>query len=156
MSRGRNSAGYNLLEVIIASTIFALVIAMVMGMLGRAVGSAQMDLNQTHVEDQVQNAVDRIIQDLKETSPAKVSFFQFAEDGRSHTAIAFPCARDLTDNFIYKVAGDVQQRPVWQCIRVYCYVGEPGINGGWIRRYDDHSPRSYTNPISVTLSLIHI
>lgn len=150
MRNARNRAGYSLLEVLIASSIFSLLIAMLMGMLGRAMGTAQMDLNQTHIEDQVQNAVDRIIQDLKETTPAKVTFYQFMEDGRTQTAFAFPCARDQNDSFTYRVGGVVQNKPVWQSIRVYCYVPQAGINGGFIRRFDDYSARSYTNSISVT------
>ncbi len=150
MRNARNRAGYNLLEVVIASSIFGLLIAMLMGMFGRAMGSAEMDLNQTHIEGQVQDAVDRIIQDLKETTPAKVTFYQFVEDGRAQTAFAFPCARDQNDSFIYRSGGAVQNQPVWQSIRVYCYITQPGINGGFIRRYDDYTLRSYTNSISVT------
>jgi prepilin-type N-terminal cleavage/methylation domain-containing protein len=151
MSRNsRGQAGYTLLEVVIASSIFALLIALIMGMLGRAMGSAEMDLSQTFVEDQVQNAVDSIIDDLKETSPAKVTFYQFAENGRPQTAICFPSARDVNGQFIYKVAGQVQSSPVWQCVRVYCFCPGGGGNGGWIRRFEDYSLRSYTNPISVT------
>jgi prepilin-type N-terminal cleavage/methylation domain-containing protein len=150
MKYARAQAGYTLLEVVIASSIFALLIAMVMGMLGRATGSAEMDLEQTHIEDQVQNAVDAIIDDMKETSPADVCFYQFTEEGRSQTALCFPCARDINNDFIFMVGGQIQSRPVWQCIRVYCWSSDGSGRGGWIRRYEDYSLRSYTNPVSVT------
>jgi prepilin-type N-terminal cleavage/methylation domain-containing protein len=146
----KGAAGFTLLEVVIASSIFALLICLLMGMLGRAMGSTEMDVRQTLTEDQVQNAVDDIIQDLKETSPAKVTFFQFVDDGRTQTAITFPCARSETNDFVFTVSGQVQYQPVWQCVRVYCFVSEPNMLGGWIKRYDDYSVRSYTNPITVS------
>jgi type II secretory pathway pseudopilin PulG len=148
--RGRSQAGHTLLEVVVASTVFALVVTMVMGMLSWTLGLTEIDMAQTHCEEQVQNAVDQVTGDLKETTPAKVTFYQFAEDGRAQTAICFPSARDLNNNFIYTLDGEVQSSPVWQSIAVYCYVSVPGQNGGWIYRYNDFSARSYTNPISVT------
>ena len=150
MRSASKSAGFTLLETVIASAIFALLIALVMGMLGRAIGSAEMDLEQSFIEDQVQNAVDDIIQDLKETDPSMVNFYQFDEDGRTQTAITFPSARDTNGTFIFKVGGEVQNEPVWQSIRVYCYVQVAGQDGGWIYRYEDFSARGYTNPITVT------
>jgi type II secretory pathway pseudopilin PulG len=150
MRNPRGSAGVTLIEVTIASVVFGLMIVLLMGMLGRAMGSAEMDLSQTYAEDNVQNAVDTIIHDLKETSPAKVSFFQFVEDGRTQTAIVFPSARDQNNQFVYKIGAEVQSQPVWQCVRVYCYVPQNGRDDGYIYRYADYSPRSYTNPITVS------
>jgi type II secretory pathway pseudopilin PulG len=150
MRNGRASAGHTLLEVLIASSVLALLICLLMGMLGRAMGSAEMDMAQTYAEENVQNAVDRMIDDLKETSPAKVTFYQFAEGGRPQTALVFPCARDMGGSFVYKQGGAVQPQPVWQSVKVYCYAPEPGCTWGYVRKYEDFKPRSYTNPISVT------
>jgi len=150
MRCARKSAGFTLLEVVIATSIFALLICLVMGMLERAMGSAAMDMEQTYVEDQVQNAVDTVIADLKETSPAKVTFYQFVEGGRGQTALALPSARNLTGSFIYKIGTAVQPQPVWQCVRVYCYVPQSTGDWGEIKRFEDYSPRSYTNQVAVT------
>ncbi|MCX7806544.1 MAG: type II secretion system GspH family protein [Planctomycetota bacterium] len=144
--------GMTLLEVVIATTIFAAMIVAALGLMGQVVDTADTDMSQAFAEEQVQNAADTIVLDLKETSPQLCWFYQFTEDGRNQTAIVFPCARNQAGRFIYKVGTNVSPTPVWQSIRVYCYAGDPaaGRDDGYIYRYDDYNTRSYTNPITVT------
>ena len=144
--------GMTLLETIIATTIFAAMIVSALGLLSQVVNTADTDMAQTFAEDQVQNAADAIVMDLKETSPQLCSFYSFTEDGRQQTAIVFPCARNQNGRFIYKNGTAVSPVPIWQSVRIYCYAGDPaaGRDDGFIFRYDDYSPRSYTNPITVT------
>ena len=144
--------GMTLLEVTIATTIFAAMVVAALGLMGQVVDTADTDMSQTFAEEQVQNAADTIVMDLKETSPQLCSFYQFTEDGRNQTAIVFPCARNQAGKFIYKVGTTVNPTPIWQSIRVYCYVGDPstGRDDGYICRYDDYNARSYTNHITIT------
>ena len=152
MRQGRDRAGFTLLEVIIASIIFALLIVMTMSLLSHSLSTAEMDILQTHVENQVQDAVDVVVQDLKETSPRLRTTYAFAEGGFTQTAICFPTARNqATGAFIYKKGTVVQSSPVWQAMEIVCYVKNPNRNDGWVYKYFDYSTtRNYANPVTVT------
>jgi len=160
MKRREREAGFTLLEVMVAGAIMSGLMVVVMVMLGRASDVAATDLIQTHAEDNIQNVVDELVRDLKETSPSLVTFYQYtwqidpADPGRvePQTAACFPSARRMSDHgFVFQDGGgEVQSEPVWQCLRVYCYVDDPNEFGGSIIRYEDYSARSYAGAVSVT------
>ena len=158
MNRGRASAGFTLLEALIASLIFGLVIVLTLSLCGHAASQAEIDILQTHVENQVQDAVDEIVADLKETSPSLRTAYDFAENGWTQTALVFPTARKRviagdpeSGSFIYTDAsGQVQSQPQWQGLEVICLAPNSGGTDGGLFKYVDYAPRSYTGPVSVT------
>ena len=151
MGRGKRQAGVTLLETLVASGIFALLIGMVMGMFARLVTSSEMDILQTQVENQVQDAVDDVVRDIKETAPILYSSYDFTEGGYTQSALCFPTARDKAKaQFTYKIGTVVQSQPVWQAMEVVCYVKNPNSTDGWLYKYTDYNAHSYVNPIKVS------
>jgi prepilin-type N-terminal cleavage/methylation domain-containing protein len=152
MSVRKRNAGFSLIEVMVAMTIFAMVMALTMVILKWSVEEAGMDLVQTYTENQVQDAVDSIVKDLKETSPALCTFKNFNDaQGRIQTAICFPTARVRgTDVFKVDNSGTVAGRPVWQGVIVYCIVPNTGQTNGSIYKYVDYTARAYTGPLYVS------
>ncbi|HOX05724.1 MAG TPA: type II secretion system protein [Planctomycetota bacterium] len=147
MNAQNRRAGFTLLEIIVAMSIFAIVAVLTLGMLKRSAETASMDLIQTHTENQVQEAVDSIVRDLKETSPALCTFANFNDaQGRAQTAICFPTARARASGaFQTESMGVISGRPVWQGAVVYA-IGPDGV----IFKYVDYSARAYTGPLYVS------
>ncbi|MBN1808463.1 MAG: prepilin-type N-terminal cleavage/methylation domain-containing protein [Planctomycetes bacterium] len=137
--------GFTLLEMMIATAIIAAVIGLSMILLHQASSTTRVNMLQTHYEGRLQEALDDITMRIIETSPGKVSLFAYDLDGQRHTAITFPSARGMDGNYVLvDEMGIVSAVPHWQCIVVYAY------HGGMVRRYEDYTPRSYTNVAYVT------
>jgi prepilin-type N-terminal cleavage/methylation domain-containing protein len=152
MSDARNRAGFTLIEVMVAMSIFAIVMALTMGILKWSVEEAGTDIIQTYTENQVQEAVDQIVRDLKETSPALFTFDDFTDaNGLRQTAICFPTARARSNNvFQVDVGGTVLGKPVWQGVMVYLVSPNAGKDSNTIYKFVDYSARSYTGPLRVS------
>jgi prepilin-type N-terminal cleavage/methylation domain-containing protein len=152
MEADRRRPGFTLIEVMVAMTIFALVMSLTLGILKWSVEQAGMDIIQTYSENQIQDAVDKIVRDLKETSPALCTFMNYNDaQGRVQTAFCFPTARArASDEFQVASGGVVSGRPLWQGVIVYCMAPNRGQTNGTIFKYVDYSPRSYTGPLYVS------
>lgn len=149
MRTGRDGAGFTLMEVMFTSAILAIVMVICLAFLVQTTDVTSMDAVQTYAENQVQEAADEIVRDLKEAAPALCSFYHFPTASPVDTAICFPSARDQTGrdgNFVYTRSGEVQPYPVWQCIQVYCRAP----NGKLFRFRDYTATRDYTFAITVT------
>jgi Zn finger protein HypA/HybF involved in hydrogenase expression len=138
--------------VVVAMTIFAIVMALTMGILRWSVEEAGMDIVQTHTENQVQEAVDRIVWDLKETSPSLFTFRDFVDaNNLRQTAICFPTARARgTGDFTVETGGTVPGHPVWQGVVVYFIAPNTGQSNGTIFKYVDYTARAYTGALHVS------
>ncbi len=153
----RPNAGFSLLEVVIAMGIFSLVLTGTFLLCRDAASQSSADMLQTHAENQVQEAVDLIVKELKETSPVLRSSYDFTEGGWTQTALVFPTARrrvvagdPQSEKFVYTDAsGNVQSEPCWQGIEVICYAPNPGGSDGGLFKYVDYGAHSYVAPITV-------
>lgn len=148
----QNSFGYTLLEIALASTVMAVLSLLCMEFMDENTKLHVLNVTKVDMERRLQFAIDNIVNDLKETNPAKVQVWDF-QDGPGNvwqTAIVFPTARDDTGEFIFTNGGEVQSEPVWQGIAVYAFYGPTANEPGRLMKFVDYTPgRSYTNPIEV-------
>jgi prepilin-type N-terminal cleavage/methylation domain-containing protein len=136
----RVNSGFTLLELMIVTAIIATVIGLSMVMLKQAGDDARTNILMSHYESRLQTTLDDIVMHSIESSSTKMSLYAYDRDGKRHTVIVFPTARDRDDEYIFTGVGGVPSpTPVWQALVVYAY------SNGSIYRYMDFTPRVYTN-----------
>ena len=137
--------GVTLLEVLISSSILAMVMVVALSLLGETADISSLEVNEVSMERDVQWCLDDIVVDLKEASPDKVSFLDFQlndSDQTWQTALCFPTARTQgAGEFIYTDAlGEVQPQPAWQGVVVYAICYDTAMGEAWLARYTDWAP----------------
>ena len=138
-------AGFTIIELMIALAAAGIVVAASLVAMTRIHDDAGLSTAYWQCESRLQMALDDVSTYLLETRPSLVSFYTYNRDGRQHTAISFPTARDRDGNFVLRDEnGAVAAVPHWQGIVVYAYAD------GFVRRYIDYSERSYSSPVSIT------
>jgi len=136
----KGERGFSLFEMMLATAIMAVILGISLIVLKRANEEASVVMLQTFYESRLQTALDDVTMRVVESNPAKISLHAYDMDGRRHTAIVFPTARDRDDHFVLRnVLGMITPTPQWQCLVMYAY------SGGFVRRYVDYTPRDYTN-----------
>ncbi|MEK7449898.1 MAG: prepilin-type N-terminal cleavage/methylation domain-containing protein [Planctomycetota bacterium] len=148
---GRNlkiSHGFTIIELVIASTILAIILMITMETY--MIGYDAYDTGKTIVRAQteLQIKLDQICEELAESSSSAFTVYSWVDPAlgtQMQDAICFPIARSITGTFVIGSNGT----PLWQAVVLYAPYANPNTqNRGELKKYVSFG--SYTFPLSIT------
>ncbi len=138
-----NKNGFSLLEVTIAMAILSITMGLALFIFHLSSGSFQETDVSAHLTERLQEGINKIRIDLRESSISTVSRYSFVDPNFGSTVmhiLTMAAARDADNTFQV----DSNYKPDWQGVVVYC----PYKNGGAkeLRRYTAYG--NYAFPFS--------
>lgn len=154
------SRGFSLLEVVIASAIFAVLVVALYSLLSASTRFTETELSLRHAQFQLQERMNQIWAEMRESSPSLIRVHSFADSAmptQNQTLVVMVSARNAANQFQVEFA-----QPQWQKLVVYAPYFNTALNMGELRRYEvTPAPAEFTDPattptISVTSGTLEL